>query len=278
MNARALTLALLSSFVFAACSKDADVGKATFAGGPATSQAGSAATKADEQAGGLPATDPSRKVIRTGRIELVVATYDEARAKLDKLLEGAGGYVDSTQIHHYQGSVSVATLVLRVPQDAFGKLVPALKQLGEIQAESTNAEDVTDKFVDVSARLASAKLLEKRMLEIAADRTAGVEALLAVERELARVRGEIESYEGRLRQWNDQIAMSTLTLAITTKAPELADAGLGSRITSGFSESVSALESFAAWLVVAGTALLPWMLLFVPGFLIGRRVYRRLKS
>jgi hypothetical protein len=237
-------------------------------------------TKASEVDGVAfkPAVDPNRKVIRTGRIDLVVATYDAARAKLDTLLQAAGGYVDSTQVQHSQGAVSNATLVLRIPQDAFGALLPKLRELGEISAESTNAEDITDQYVDIAARLASAKTLEKRLLELAGDRAGGVEALLAVERELARVRGEIESYEGRMRQWNDQISMSALTLSISTKAPAIAaepDPSLGDRIASGFHDSVDSLQQFGAWLAVSATALLPWMILLVPGFIFGRRAYRR---
>lgn len=283
MRARIATVALLTSFAFVACAKHkeaADTGQAQ----PVTQSKGSSgsataeAANADDRVSGLPAVDPHRKVIRTGRIDLVVTTYDDARAKLDKLLEAAGGYVDSTQVRHHQGEVSNATLVLRIPQEAFGQLVPKLKELGEVAAEATNADDVTDQYVDVSARLASAKTLEKRLLEIAADRASGVEALLAVERELARVRGEIESYEGRLHQWNDQIAMSTLTLTMMTRAPAIAAAAepsLGTRIKRGFSNSFAALQTFGAWLVVTGTALLPWMILIVPGFVFGRRAYRR---
>lgn len=270
-------IALFSVLVFTACSKhDARTASRKAEAGDMGEAAGSSATApADGRAGGV--TDPHRKVIRTGRVELVVARYDAARTELDTLLAGAGGYVDSTEILHYQGAVSVATLVLRVPQDAFGALLPRLKQLGEVQGERTNAEDVTDQYVDVSARLASAQLLEKRLLEIASDRAAGVEALLAVERELARVRGEIEGYEGRLRQWNDQIAMSTLTLVMTTRSPTLAnaDSDLGTEISNGFFASISALQAFGAWLVVTATALLPWLLLFVPAFVLGRGVYRR---
>jgi len=279
---RLATLALVTSLSFA-CSKSRKeaAGNADMpTPGPTTTEATKGVDKGEQDGrfANAPTVDPNRKVIRTGRIDLVVATYDEARTKLDALLKAAGGYVDSTQVQHFQGAVSNATLVLRIPQDAFGTLLPKLRELGEISAESTNAEDVTDQYVDIAARLASAKTLEKRLLELAADRSSGVEALLAVERELARVRGEIESYEGRMRQWNDQIAMSALTLSISTKAPAIAsvpDPGLGDRIAAGFHDSIDALKNFGAWLAVTTTSLLPWMLLIVPGFIFGRRFYRR---
>ena len=58
-------------------------------------------------------------------------------------------------------------VALQPGAEAFGQLVPKLKELGDIAAESTKAEDVSDQYVDVSARLASAKTLEKRLLELA---------------------------------------------------------------------------------------------------------------
>jgi hypothetical protein len=228
-----------------------------------------------EAAGKLAET---RKVIRTGRIELVVTSYDEARTKLEAILKSAGGYIDSTQVTHSQGAVSNATIVLRLPSKEFGAIVPMLRALGEISSETTNAADITDQYIDVSARLASAKVLEKRLLELAADRNGKVESVLAVERELARVRGEIESHEGHIRQWNDQIAMSTITLGLSTKAPEIAAApsrGLGDRISGAFSSSIGALRDFGAWIAISGIAFLPWLILVIPGFLLGRRAWRR---
>jgi len=219
-----------------------------------------------------------RKVIRTGRIELVVGKYDDARAKLDVLLATSGGYIDSTQVNHYQGSVSNATLVLRLPSATFGSILPKLRELGEITSESTAAADITAQYVDIDARLKSAKALEKRLLELAAERGGGVEAVLAVERELARVRAEIEGYEGNLRQWNDQIAMSTLTLTMSTQAPAIAAApspGLGDRIRTGFHDSMRALRDFGGWLAISAIAFLPWLILVVPALLLGRRAYRR---
>ncbi len=224
-----------------------------------------------------PTTD-SRKVIRTGAIQLVVGDYTTTRAKLDALLVATGGYVDSTQVNHSQGSVSNATLVLRLPSDTFGSIIPKLRELGEITGETTNAADITAQYVDIAARLASSKALEKRLIELATARDGGIEAVLAVERELARVRGEIESYEATMRQWNDQIAMSTLTLTLSTKAPAIAATaapGLGDRISSGFSGSIEALRDFGGWLAVTLIAFLPWLVFLIPGFVIGRRILRR---
>ncbi len=223
----------------------------------------------------------NRKVIRTGAIQLVVGDYASARTKLDALLAASGGYVDSTQVNHSQGSVSNATVVLRLPSATFSSILPKLRELGEITSETTNAADITAQYVDISARLASSQALEKRLLELATARDGGIEAVLAVERELARVRGEIESYEGTMRQWNDQISMSTLTLSLSTRAPAIAATaapGLGQQISNGFNSSIQALRDFGGWLAVSIIAFLPWLVLLIPGFVIGRRFYRRFSA
>jgi uncharacterized protein DUF4349 len=276
------TLAL----VFAACAKKAaekeppadlvDKPVATLAG----AADGKALTKNEGTLADQRPRDATRKIIRTGRLDLVIDDYDATREKLEAIVKAAGGYVDSTQVAHHKGAVGEATIVLRLPSDAFGAIMPKLRALGEIASESTSADDITAQYVDLSARLTSAKTLEKRLLELAAERTGNVENLLAVERELARVRGEIEGYEGQIRQWNDQVAMSTLTLGLSTRAPVIAanvepDPTLGQRISHAFSSSVEALRNTGAAIAVSFIAFLPWLLFLIPGAVIGRRLYRR---
>jgi hypothetical protein len=224
--------------------------------------------------------EDDRKVIRTGRIELVVATYEDARAKIDALVQAAGGYVDSTQVNRRQDAISDATIVVRIPSTGFGDLLPKLREIGEIVSELTNAADITDQYVDIAARLASSKALEKRLLELATDRNGNIDSVLAVERELARVRSEIEGYEGHMRQWNDQIAMSALTLSLSTRRPEIVAAAapsLGARTSQAFHASIAALRDFGGWLVINGIAFLPWLVLLIPGGLLLRRIARRVK-
>ena len=106
-------------------------------------------------------------------------------------MQGAGGYIDSTQVEVH-GTIATAVLVIRVPADAFTTLLPTLHHLGDVTNEATNAADITDQFVDTEAQLASARQLEKRLLELATAKNGSLEQILTVERELARVRGEIE--------------------------------------------------------------------------------------
>ncbi|MGE5185802.1 MAG: DUF4349 domain-containing protein [Acidobacteriota bacterium] len=249
---------------------------------PMAGSAAAAAQETDTQLASAPTPiEDHRKVIRTGRVELLVASYDDARAKLDALVQKAGGYIDSTTVDRGRDAVSNAVIVVRLPQDRFGALIPALREIGQVLTESTNAADITDQYVDMSARLASAKVLEKRLLEIASAQNGTIDQVLSVERELARVRGEVEGYEGHLRQWNDQIAMSTLTLSIATKRPEIVVApveppSLAHRTKSALMSSVDSLKEVGSWLFVNGIALLPWLVLLAPCVLILRRLARRL--
>jgi hypothetical protein len=245
----------------------------------AQGQSRDANNKADEKPD-IPGHEAGRKVIRNGRVDIIVPAYEDARAKLDALVTEVGGYVDSTQVSREQGSSSSAVVVLRVPSASFATFIPKLRELGDVRNESTAGQDITDEYVDVAARLASAQALEKRLLELAAAKTGTIDQVLAVERELARVRAEIEGYQGHMRLWDDRVAMSTLTVDMSTKQPEIAAAAaptLGERVTSTFHASIASLREFGSWLVVNGIALLPWLVLIAPALLILRKLARRVK-
>jgi Domain of unknown function (DUF4349) len=266
------TVALLAALAFAGCSrKDAgDSAAASPSEAAAAPAAGSAASVQDQskKAGVEVKHVDTRKVIRTGRIDLTVASYDESRARLDAMVESAGGYIDSTQVDRH-GTVNSAVIVIRVPADAFTSMLPGLRQLGDITNETTSAADITAQFVDTEAQLASAQQLEKRLLELATAKNGTLDQVLTVERELARVRGEIESYQGHLKQWSDQVSLSTLTITMSTRSAPVAIAvvepeSLGSKTSQSFHSSISTLRDLASWLLVTCVALLPWLLFLVP--------------
>jgi hypothetical protein len=67
--------------------------------------------------------------------------------------------------------------------------------------------------------------MEERLVNLLATRTGKLEDVLAVERELARVREEIERYEGRLRYLRTQVAMSTLSITVSEPGPVVGQPG-----------------------------------------------------
>ncbi|HUS33295.1 MAG TPA: DUF4349 domain-containing protein [Kofleriaceae bacterium] len=275
---RRLPVIALLALAFAACKKGQD--SAATSGPAAVDKATPQARAPGSSIAGNGVAQPdNRKIVRTGALRISVGTYDEARAKLDALLQEVGGYVDSTQVSRGRNAITDATIVVRLPSDKFGAIVPRLRELGEIASESTNAADITDQYVDISARLASAQALEKRLIELATERNGTIDSVLAVEKELARVRGEIEGYEGRLRMWNDQIAMSTLTLTLSTRTPEIvASTSFSGRVSSAFHDSVHALREVAGWFVVLFVALLPWCLILALIALVGRKAIAKLRG
>ncbi len=241
-----------------------------------------AAAPSSGTAGGLammPIRD-HRKVVRTGHVSLVIKSYDETRARLDALVAAAGGFVDSTQVGHVEGQVSQATLVLRLPSSAFTELIPKLRELGQIHSETTDASDITAEYTDLASRLANARALERRLIDLAATRTGALSDVLEVERELARVRGEIEQYEGRIRMWDEQVSLSTLTISMSTEQPEIVAKPVAAptfrdRIGDAFQSSVDTLGDAGEAAATFGVSLLPWMPLIIPGLLLGRRFVRR---
>jgi hypothetical protein len=276
---RRLGLALaLGLSLFAACSKKADSPSAKSQPAFATVSGAPAGNAPGPSAANPTAPAEHRKVIRTGSVRIAIETYDDARAKLDAILAKAGGYVDSTQVNRGTNAITDATIVIRLPSDKFGDTMQSLRELGEISSETTGADDITAQYIDVDARLASSRALEKRLIELASERNGTIDSVLAVEKELARVRGEIEGYEGRLRNWDDHVAMSTLTLTLSTKTPEIvASTSFTGRISNAFHTSVGALRESAGWFVLTLVTLLPWLLVLVPVALVGRRLAVKLR-
>ena len=218
-----------------------------------------------------------RKIIRTGDLALTVDSYEPVRQEIETLLRASRGFIANAQVGHSEGRVTEATLTLRVPTDGFEDLVARLAKLGTVISESSSAQDVTDQWVDVTARLANAKKLEGRLVELVATQAGNVTQLLEVERELARVREQVELFEGHLHVLEDQTALSTLTLRIQTRAPFVAAVtpSFGGDAGRALSASWAGVTGLARDLALGVIGFLPWLPLLALGFYFARRAYRR---
>ena len=198
---------------------DADRGTAGFAASPAAK-----VEPAEETAVGRPAALPTAAmVIRTGNAGLEVDALDPGIARLRQLATRLGGYVANVSVQSGKDQVRQASLELKVPAERFDELSGGLEPLGRVEFLNVTAEDVGEEFVDLTARAANARRLESRLLELLGTRTGRLQDVLSVERELARVREDIERIDGRLRYLQTRASLSTLVVAIHEPFPIVGD-------------------------------------------------------
>ncbi|HMF86869.1 MAG TPA: DUF4349 domain-containing protein [Gemmatimonadaceae bacterium] len=165
-------------------------------------------------------TAPSM-VIRTGQAFIEVEKVDPAVLKIRQLAVQFGGYIANSSMSGGRDQIRQATFELKIPAARYEEAVNSLSTIGKVETVSSNAQDVGEEFVDVTARVNNARRLEERLISLLANRTGKLDEVLRVERELARVREEIERYEGRLRFLTTRVATSTLTITVHEPAPIL---------------------------------------------------------
>src|SRR5215208_5637312 len=166
------------------------------------------------------ATAPSM-LIRTGQAFIEVEKVDAAVLKIRQLAAQVGGYITSSSVSGGRDQIRQATVELKIPAPQYEQAVGSLSTIGKVETVNSSAQDVGEEFVDVTARVNNARRLEERLITLLSTRTGRLDEVLRVERELARVREEIERYEGRLRYLTSRVALSTLTITVHEPSPIL---------------------------------------------------------
>jgi len=161
-------------------------------------------------------------IIRNGDVSIQVDSVEVAIERVRQLAASLGGHIGNVSVNTGERQVRSAALEMKVPSAKFDDAMSGMAPLGKVERSTATAEDVGEEFVDISARVANAKRLEARLVTLLATRTGKLEDVLAVERELARVREEIERYEGRIRFLATRVATSTIVANVHEKAPLVA--------------------------------------------------------
>jgi uncharacterized protein YceK len=226
--------------------------------------------------GGASTASVDRKTITTVDMTIQVSDAADGVDEISNMAVASGGYVSSSSIRDsyydsHEGKEGYITV--RVPESEYSSFLENVGELGEVTRESVSAQDVTEEYIDVSARLDNLERQEARLQEIL-NMTETVEDVLAVEKELERVRGEIESLTGRLNYLDDRIEFSTINIRVTEPRPITRSWG----IRDAISESVNGFISMVNALIILVGYLLPLVIVLIffggAGLLIRRRLRR----
>ena len=193
-----------------------------------------------------------RKVISTATLTIEVASVQAAINDITNITLENGGFISSSSINEIGSNRKGGHLTSRVPQRNFYSFIEKIEALGTEKQRQVSGQDITEEFIDLGARLDNLKKQETRLQEILKMATT-VKDIIEVERELERVRGEIESLTGRLNYLNQSVEMSTITVNVMEPASFTGEGwGISDAIRDavrGFIESVRGIIIFTGFII-----------------------------
>jgi hypothetical protein len=249
--------------------------------GLATNGAPPATPAADREAGAHVAlrragADPySRMIVRTGNASLEVDSLETGLRALRHLAGTAGGYVANTSIQGGREQLRQATLEVKVPSDRFDELTGGLETIGRLEFVNVTVEDVGEEFVDLTARAENARRLEERLIDLLGTRTGRLQDVLSVERELARVREEIERMDGRLRYLKTRSSLSTLAVTLHEPPPIVGGDPGGNLVADAFRQAWRNFAEVLAASIASLGYLVPVAAAVWGAVLVGKRARRQ---
>ncbi|MFT4555253.1 MAG: hypothetical protein ACI92S_000583 [Planctomycetaceae bacterium] len=232
---------------------------------------------------GEPAALQKRKIIFNATIALRVDDLDEAFDQLFRLVEQSGGYISSSSAHGNAGSARSSEWTMRIPGGRFSGFTKSVAGLGEVVTNAMTSQEVTAEFHDLEARIRNKQQEEKRLQDYLDNSTAKLEDILKVEKEITRVRGEVESMQGRMRVLADLTSLSTVTVRMSEVVdfvpPLLAsEPAFGDQIASTWASTVDSMAEFGQSAVLLAIRVLPWFVVFgIPVGVIFSLFRRRLR-
>ncbi len=158
--------------------------------------------------------DTTRKIIYNASISLIVETMEESEKKLRELIDQHQGRVASSESAGTSGAQRSGRWKIRIPVDKFDAFKLAVEKIGNLERSSLDSKDVTEEFYDVEARIKNKQVEEKRLIQHLEKTTGKLSDILEVEKELSRVRGEIEQMQGRLNLLQNLTSLTTVDVFI----------------------------------------------------------------
>jgi len=224
-----------------------------------------------------------RHIIQTAWTELETEYFDDVVSDLRQIPEAIGGYVESQNLSRH--GRRIFNMTMRIPAASFQDVLLQVENLADVRTSSQSAEDVTDQFYDIEARLQTRRIEEERLLALI-EEADNVHDLLELERRLSSTRLQIETYTAQLTNLAGRIAYSTIFVTLFDIAEEevipIIGPTLGERIGGAFGDSVDSVvtagQNFVIFMAGIIIPLLIWGAVAFVAFKLVKRMMKKYKK
>ena len=212
----------------------------------------------------------TRKVIKTANLNLQTLDFDEFQTALDAKIAESGAYLQYADVSgtDYYGGRKSANYTIRVPEANLKLFLAGVEGIATVTNKTVGEEDVTLSYVDTEARIKTLQIEQERLLALL-EKADNLEYIIQLEQRLSEVRYNIESYQSRLRTYDDKITYSTVRIYVyeVTRVQEKEPETLWERISGGWADTMydisEGAQDFLVWFVVNLPYLVFWAAVIV---------------
>ena len=257
------------------------------------STTGSSAENAVTEESSTPAF--AEKIIYSGHANIETTDFDNAIANLEQIVKFYGGFIENANSggntrRQSDGTTALvnrwADYTVRIPSKDFDAFMSAAnEQIGNVINSGRSAQNVTSQYTDYESRLESLNIQEDRLLALL-EQSGDLESLITLEERLSEVRYEIESIERNLRNLDQRLADSDVSLYIQeveVYTPTVAvTRSFGEKLSDAFSDGWTSftrgLQNFAIGLAEVLPTLILWIILLAMAAVVVLKLRRRRKA
>ena len=183
-----------------------------------------------------------KKIQRNANLSIEVKNLDDSINKLNEIILLLNAEIISSNKGGADFGQPYSNIRIRVASNNLNSAIGEFKKLAtKIISENVYTNDVTEEFIDTEARLNIMKSTEDRF-NLLLSKSETVEEIIQVEKELMRIRGDIESLEGRLNYLSKTTDTSEINLNLNEKIPVTGESW---KINESFTSALQNLSSFA---------------------------------
>ncbi|NLX92176.1 MAG: DUF4349 domain-containing protein [Firmicutes bacterium] len=185
------------------------------------SSANQIASEETEMRGNIPgetAAGGRRYLAQRSSLTLEIADLEETAESIRAGVEQMGGYVASLNFYDLTRERRRGQISLRVPEGKYTQAMLWLQEQGEVKSIEESAEDVTMQYIDLEARIANLQAQEQRIRELL-EKATDIEDILQIEKELTRIRGDLESMQGEFKYLRERVTFSSIDVYLEEEDP-----------------------------------------------------------